>query len=97
MDRPAPCLLAPVLISLSSRSTGNGANVIQVGPESALLFLLNDLYKPYIAEDPKRMSVFEKFVCGSAAGASAMTLVYPMYVVQNRMLGHTHTHTHNTP
>jgi len=66
--------------------TGNGANIVQVGPESALLFLLNDLYKPYVAQDPKNLTIFERFTCGSAAGATSMTLVYPMYVIQNRML-----------
>ncbi len=65
---------------------GNGANIIQVGPESAILFLLNDIYKPYFSKDPSKMTLVEKFGCGAAAGASAMTLVYPMYVVQNRLL-----------
>jgi solute carrier family 25 (mitochondrial phosphate transporter), member 23/24/25/41 len=59
--------------------TGNGANIVQVGPESALLFLLNDLLKPYVARitggDPERQTVVEKFVCGSTAGATSMTLV----------------------
>jgi solute carrier family 25 phosphate transporter 23/24/25/41 len=65
---------------------GNGANVVQVGPESAILFLLNDIYKPYFSSDPKHMTLLEKFACGAAAGATAMTLVYPMYVIQNRLL-----------
>ena len=32
------------------------------------------------------MTVLEKFLCGSAAGTLSMTMVYPMYVIQNRML-----------
>lgn len=65
---------------------GNGANCLQVGPESALLFLLNDMLKPKIAADPHNMTTSERFICGATAGAMAMTLVYPLYTVQNRLL-----------
>ena len=65
--------------------SSNMANVIQVGPENGIAFLLNDQLRDHMCRDPSRPSVFEKFCMGSTAGAVAMTAVYPMYVVQNRM------------
>jgi len=35
--------------------------------------------------DPESPLPSEKFLCGAAAGWAAMTLVYPMYVIQARM------------
>lgn len=63
----------------------NMANVVQVAPENGMAFALNDLLRDYICSDASHPTIPEKFVLGSTAGAMAMTMVYPMYVVQNRM------------
>lgn len=65
--------------------SSNLANVVQVAPENGLAFTLNELLRDKVCQDPAVPTVLEKFVQGSLAGALAMTAVYPMYVVQNRM------------
>lgn len=66
---------------------GNAANVLQVGPESAILFFTNDILKSLIQEKGgEPLSLGQKFACGALAGIISMTTVYPMYVVQNRMM-----------
>lgn len=67
---------------------GNMTNVLQVGPESAILFFANGILKQKMAEraDGSPLTMFQKFVCGASAGVISMTMVYPMYVVQNRMM-----------
>lgn len=69
---------------------GNCANVLQVGPESAILFFANDLLKGMLLsrapEGEKTLDLSQKFLCGASAGIISMSLVYPMYVVQNRMM-----------
>lgn len=57
---------------------GNGANVLQVGPEMALNFFLYEAIKKQILDDPTKPSPLEKFSCGSIAGAIASTVVYPV-------------------
>jgi len=37
-----------------------------------------------VCADTENPTLTENFICGASAGAIAMTLVYPMYVVQNR-------------
>jgi len=64
---------------------GNGVNCIQVGPESALTFFLYEFFKSHGLNDPQHPNPMEKFFFGALAGWSAMTLVYPMYVIQTRM------------
>merc|ERR1711957_1036882 len=63
----------------------NMANVVQVAPENGMSFFLNELLRDWVAADPEYPTVTEKFGIGSAAGAIAMSVIYPMYVVQNRM------------
>lgn len=63
----------------------NFANVVQVAPENGMSFFLNEKLRDLLAAEPEQPTVGEKFGIGSAAGAIAMTAVYPMYVVQNRM------------
>lgn len=62
----------------------NLANVVQVAPENAMSFALNELLRDRFCSDPSSPSMLEKFLLGGAAGAVAMTAVYPMYVIQNR-------------
>jgi len=66
---------------------GNAANVVQVGPESAILFFTNDIFTSIVQKDKEKpLPMVQKFGCGALAGIVSMTLVYPMYVVQNRMM-----------
>ena len=65
--------------------SSNLANVVQVAPENGIAFLLNDVMRDRVCVDASAPTVSERFLLGSAAGAIAMTAVYPMYVVQNRM------------
>lgn len=66
---------------------GNLANIVQVGPESAFLFFANDILTGlYKTRPDEKLSVGAKFQCGALAGIISMTAVYPMYVVQNRMM-----------
>ena len=46
---------------------------------------LNSVLKDKIFQDVESPTLFERFMLGSIAGASAMTAVYPMYVIQNRL------------
>jgi solute carrier family 25 phosphate transporter 23/24/25/41 len=64
---------------------GNGVNCIQVGPESALMFFCYEWLKSTFLTDPLCPTLVEKFVFGAISGIYSMTLVYPLYLVQNRM------------
>jgi len=65
--------------------SSNLANVVQCGPENAIAFTMFQLLKPHLCKDAEAPTVPEKFLLGSVAGSIAMTAVYPLYVVQNRM------------
>lgn len=65
--------------------SSNLANVVQVAPENGITFVMNDVLRDYVCTDASHPTITEKFLLGSVAGAIAMTTVYPMYVVQNRM------------
>lgn len=43
-------------------------NVLQVGPESALTFLIYAKVAPLVAQDPTHTTGFEKFLGGGIAG-----------------------------
>lgn len=59
----------------------NATNVLQVGPENAIAFSCYEFLSR--RHDPE--GLLEKFFYGSISGAVAMTVVYPLYVVQNRL------------
>ena len=65
--------------------SSNTANVIQVAPENGISFALNELLRDKLCADAAHPTMAEKFLLGSTAGAVAMSSVYPLYVVQNRM------------
>lgn len=64
--------------------SSNLANVIQVAPENGISFALNEVLRDAVCRDPEHPAMAEKFLLGGAAGAVAMSVVYPLYVVQNR-------------
>ena len=66
--------------------SSNTANVVQVAPENGIAFALNELLRDKVCTDPAHPSIAEKFLLGGFAGAVAMSIVYPMYVVQNRQV-----------
>lgn len=64
---------------------GNGVNCIQVGPESAMTFFFYEFLKGALCANPTAPTSAEKFGIGAIAGATSMTIMYPMYVLQARM------------
>lgn len=51
----------------------------------SLNFFLYEAIKQLFVEDPTKPSMFEKFACGSTAGAIASTVVYPLNSVGARL------------
>lgn len=65
---------------------GNGINVLKIAPETALKFTLYEKIKCYIKQDRKdELSIGERLLAGSMAGASAQSLIYPMEVMKVRL------------
>ena len=83
---PRPSLGVPRHPERAGRARLLGLQLCQrVAPENGISFYLNEKLHDLLAAEPEQPTVGEKFGIGSAAGAVAMTAVYPMYVVQNRM------------
>jgi hypothetical protein len=64
---------------------GNGVNCVKDGPRSGILFTSYQIYKKHLIQDPNNPRLLESFVCGALAGATSVTGVYPLFVVQARM------------
>ena len=64
---------------------GNGANVVKVGPEGALKFLIYDRVKALVAVDPSMPSIGERLVSGALAGSMASTIIYPLEIAKTRL------------
>jgi len=65
---------------------GNGINVMKIAPESALKFGVYDELKKMIKGDQKReLDISERLAAGSAAGAIAQTVIYPLEVMKTRL------------
>jgi solute carrier family 25 (mitochondrial phosphate transporter), member 23/24/25/41 len=69
--------------------SANVCNVLQCGPENAIAFTAYEMLRGgaglSLCTDAGAPTMAEKFFLGSISGALAMSIVYPMYVVQNRM------------
>jgi hypothetical protein len=63
----------------------NAANIAQVVPENGITFMMNEFLLHTMSEDAKHPNVLEKFTSGATAGVIALTAIYPLYVIQNRM------------
>ena len=64
---------------------GNGVNCLQTMPEHAITFWMFEIAKHQIAKDPVKPTISEQFAAGSFAGWLAMSIVYPMYTMQQRI------------
>ncbi|KAE9550232.1 hypothetical protein FO519_006552 [Halicephalobus sp. NKZ332] len=66
---------------------GNGINVVKIAPESAFKFMAYEQMKRLIQriKKNKELSVAERFVAGSSAGAISQTIIYPLEVLKTRL------------
>ncbi|PVD21912.1 hypothetical protein C0Q70_17715 [Pomacea canaliculata] len=64
---------------------GNAMNVIKIAPESAIKFMAYEQIKAMVKGDSKEIGVGQRLLSGSAAGAIAQTLIYPMEVMKTRL------------
>jgi len=65
---------------------GNGVNVLKIAPESALKFYAYDEMKRFIkGSDNRDLSIGERFMAGSFAGAFSQTVIYPLEVIKTRL------------
>ena len=61
---------------------GNGMNVLKIAPEAALKFAFYEELKLILTggEKLREVTMAERFVSGSMAGAMAQTIIYPLEV-----------------
>lgn len=66
---------------------GNGINVIKIAPESALKFMAYEQAKKLIRRRRSvkaDLSILDRFMAGSAAGAFSQSAIYPLEVRDHR-------------
>ncbi|KAI2803020.1 hypothetical protein BLOT_007143 [Blomia tropicalis] len=65
---------------------GNGINVLKIAPETAIKFMAFDQMKRWIHANKKsgEITIMERFLAGSFAGAISQTVIYPMEVLKTR-------------
>ncbi|XP_066594859.1 solute carrier family 25 member 16-like isoform X2 [Prorops nasuta] len=64
---------------------GNGAQMIRIFPYAATQFTAFELYKKYLGDLFQSYSHIDKFIAGSAAGVTAVTLTYPLDTIRARL------------
>jgi solute carrier family 25 (mitochondrial phosphate transporter), member 23/24/25/41 len=64
---------------------GNGVNCLKIAPETSIKFIAFDFYRNRIAKDKGNPLIFEKFMAGGAAGATAQAIVYPLEIGKTRL------------
>ena len=63
---------------------GNGTNVLKICPESGIKFFAFDFFKRAFAAEPAAPRPAERFAAGSAAGALAQFVIYPLEITKTR-------------
>jgi solute carrier family 25 (mitochondrial phosphate transporter), member 23/24/25/41 len=64
---------------------GNIANILKVGPESAIRMFLFDYLRDHYSKDRYNVTMIERFFCGGFAAFFAETIAYPLEVAKTRM------------
>uniref|UniRef100_A0A1I7SLT4 Calcium-binding mitochondrial carrier protein SCaMC-2 n=1 Tax=Bursaphelenchus xylophilus TaxID=6326 RepID=A0A1I7SLT4_BURXY len=66
---------------------GNGINVVKIAPESAFKFMAYEQIKRLIQrwKGSEELSIQERFLAGSSAGAIAQSIIYPLEVLKTRL------------
>ncbi|KAI6175154.1 hypothetical protein M3Y99_01990300 [Aphelenchoides fujianensis] len=66
---------------------GNGINVLKIAPESAFKFMAYEQMKRLIQrlKGSHELTIYERFMAGSAAGAISQSLIYPLEVLKTRL------------
>ena len=66
---------------------GNLMNVMKVSPETGIRLMSYETFKRFLGQTTtNEISVWQKFLCGSAAGFTASALVYPMKTIKVRSI-----------
>jgi solute carrier family 25 phosphate transporter 23/24/25/41 len=62
---------------------GNGMNVLKIAPEAALKFAFYEELKLLITggDRSREVTMPQRFMAGSSAGAMAQTIIYPLEVI----------------
>lgn len=62
---------------------GNLMNVMKVSPETGIRLMSYETFKRFLGQTTtNEISVWQKFLCGSAAGFTASAIVYPMKTIK---------------
>ena len=65
---------------------GNLMNIIKVSPETGIRLMAYETFKRFVGKTTtQEISVFQKFLCGSAAGCTASVIIYPMKTIKVRL------------
>lgn len=65
---------------------GNGINVLKIGPESSIRFLVYEQVKVAIKSDSdEELGIKWRMLAGSIAGSVAQSVIYPLEVLKTRM------------
>lgn len=64
---------------------GNGAQMVRIFPYAAVQFTAFEFYKKYLSTVIISGSHIDKFIAGSGAGVTAVTLTYPLDTIRARL------------
>ena len=60
---------------------GNGANVVRIIPNKAVVFLCNDIYRDMLTIDGEPLSFQRKILAGSMSGVTTTVISYPLDLI----------------